>query len=60
MDLDPLKVREIARQTALEAIQVQKKEMRELGVMADWDNEKSTYRTLGEYVGPTKPGLLMI
>ena len=28
---------------------MQKKELRDLGVMADWDNQKATYRTLGGY-----------
>lgn len=33
---------------ALDAIDIQKAEMRALGVMADWDSEKNTYRTLGK------------
>lgn len=33
---------------ALDAIDIQKTEMRALGVMADWDSEKNTYRTLGK------------
>ena len=50
LSLDPVKIREIARKTASDAIVVQKKEMRDFGVMADWDNEKSIYRTMGESV----------
>ena len=32
----------------MEAIDVQKREMKALGVMADWDNQHGTYRTLGK------------
>lgn len=39
----------MARKTAFEAIAIQKKEMRALGVMADWDNLDATYRTMGEW-----------
>lgn len=45
--LDPIQVRQVARETALEAIQVQKSEMKQLGVLADWND---VYRTLGESV----------
>lgn len=45
--LTPDQVRAQARQVALDAIDIQKTEMRALGVMADWDSEKNTYRTLG-------------
>ena len=41
-------MRQIARATALNAIQVQKTEMRDLGIMADWDNPNATYRTMGK------------
>lgn len=41
--LSPAKIREIARKVALDAIELQKSEMQELGVMADWSN---IYRTL--------------
>ncbi|AFR98680.2 isoleucine-tRNA ligase [Cryptococcus neoformans C23] len=44
--LTPDQVRAQARQVALDAIDIQKTEMRALGVMADWDSEKRTYRTL--------------
>jgi isoleucyl-tRNA synthetase len=40
-------VRQIARKTALEAIDAQKMEMKDIGVMADWDSETGTYRTMG-------------
>lgn len=46
--LTPDQVRAQARQVALDAIDIQKTEMRALGVMADWDSEKRTYRTLGK------------
>lgn len=45
--LDPVSVRQEARKFALEAIDVQKAEMKQLGVMADWDNPDGVYRTLG-------------
>lgn len=45
--MTPDQVRAQARQVALDAIDIQKTEMRALGVMADWDSEKNTYRTLG-------------
>ncbi|WVO24937.1 isoleucine-tRNA ligase [Cryptococcus decagattii] len=44
--MTPDQVRAQARQVALDAIDIQKTEMRALGVMADWDSEKNTYRTL--------------
>ncbi|WVF69036.1 isoleucine-tRNA ligase [Kwoniella sp. CBS 6097] len=44
--LKPLEVRAEARKVALEAIEIQKEQMRALAVMADWDNNKGTYRTL--------------
>lgn len=46
--LDPESIRKVARETALQAIDVQKTEMRALGVMADWDAEDGVYRTMGE------------
>lgn len=42
-----MSVRQEARKFALEAIDVQKSEMKLLGVMADWDAEGGVYRTLG-------------
>ncbi len=45
--MEPMLIRQVARKAALEAIKVQKTEMRDLGVMADWDSEKNTYRTMG-------------
>ncbi|ORY30574.1 mitochondrial isoleucyl-tRNA synthetase [Naematelia encephala] len=44
--LDPVRIRQVARDTALEAIEVQKAEMRDIGAMADWDGPGGTYRTL--------------
>jgi isoleucyl-tRNA synthetase len=41
--MDPVQIRQIARRTALDAIELQKSQMQELGVMADWSN---IYRTL--------------
>ena len=40
-------IRDLARKTALEAIGIQKDEFREMGIMADWEGSKGTYRTLG-------------
>lgn len=39
-------IRNIARRTASEAIELQKQEMRQLGVMANWDSLNDTYRTM--------------
>ncbi|WWC70979.1 uncharacterized protein I206_104932 [Kwoniella pini CBS 10737] len=47
MSMQPTQVREEARRVALEAINIQKNEIKDLGVMADWEGEKGTYRTLG-------------
>lgn len=47
MTMEPSHVREVARKSALEAIEIQKTEMRDLGVMADWDSMENTYRTMG-------------
>nr|ODN85297.1 isoleucine-tRNA ligase [Cryptococcus depauperatus CBS 7841] len=44
----PNQVRDEARRVALEAIEIQKHEMKDLGIMADWDGPGGTYRTLGE------------
>nr|XP_031864411.1 isoleucine-tRNA ligase [Kwoniella shandongensis]KAA5531483.1 isoleucine-tRNA ligase [Kwoniella shandongensis] len=44
--LTPGQVRAEAKKVALEAIDIQKTEMRALGVMADWEGDKGTYRTL--------------
>ena len=46
-DADGLEVRSVARKTALEAIKEQREQFRQLGVMADWDSETETYRTMG-------------
>nr|XP_019012976.1 isoleucine-tRNA ligase [Kwoniella pini CBS 10737]OCF51757.1 isoleucine-tRNA ligase [Kwoniella pini CBS 10737] len=46
MSMQPTQVREEARRVALEAINIQKNEIKDLGVMADWEGEKGTYRTL--------------
>ncbi|KAF8512558.1 tRNA synthetases class I-domain-containing protein [Hysterangium stoloniferum] len=40
------KIREIARKTALHEISVQKAEFQQLGIMADWNNDEATYRTM--------------
>lgn len=48
LNLSPQAVRQAARKTALAAIEVQKDQFRQLGIMADWDDPKETYRTLGE------------
>nr|XP_019003999.1 isoleucine-tRNA ligase [Kwoniella mangroviensis CBS 8507]OCF67460.1 isoleucine-tRNA ligase [Kwoniella mangroviensis CBS 8507] len=47
--LNPTQVRSEARKVALDAIDVQKSEMKALGVMADWDGENGTYRTLADH-----------
>ncbi|KAL1674639.1 tRNA synthetases class I-domain-containing protein [Schizophyllum commune] len=44
--LAPHEVRRAARKTAFREIAQQKAEFRQFGVMADWTNEDSTYRTL--------------
>jgi isoleucyl-tRNA synthetase len=41
-------VRETARSTAAEAIDMQKEEFRSLAVMADWDNTDGVYITMSE------------
>nr|XP_018262126.1 isoleucine-tRNA ligase [Kwoniella dejecticola CBS 10117]OBR84284.1 isoleucine-tRNA ligase [Kwoniella dejecticola CBS 10117] len=46
LSMQPLQVRQEARKVALEAIDIQKSEMKALGVMADWDGQKGIYRTL--------------
>ena len=45
--MEPLRIREVARKAASEAINIQKTEMRDLGVMADWNSRETTYRTMG-------------
>jgi hypothetical protein len=42
-------VRQEARKFALQAIDVQKEEFKQLGIMADWDVEGGVYRSLGEF-----------
>ncbi|KAI0053136.1 isoleucyl-tRNA synthetase [Auriscalpium vulgare] len=44
--LSAAKIRSLANDTAASAVQGQKQVFRELGIMADWDNEEGTYRTL--------------
>ncbi|KAK8858784.1 isoleucine-tRNA ligase [Kwoniella newhampshirensis] len=44
--LTPGEVRTEAKKVALDAIDIQRTEMRALGVMADWEGAKGTYRTL--------------
>ncbi|WVR06540.1 hypothetical protein IAU60_003571 [Kwoniella sp. DSM 27419] len=53
--LKPAQVRAEAKKVALDAIDVQKTEMRALGVMADWDGHKGTYRTLGYVTHRRRP-----
>jgi len=48
LSLTPAAIRKAARKTAEEAIEIQKKEFRALGVMADWDGPDGTYRTMGK------------
>lgn len=47
--MEPPHIRQVARKAALEAIDVQRNEMRDLGVMADWDHSDGTYRTMGTF-----------
>lgn len=49
MTLSPTAVRSHARQTATEAIAMQKEEFRALAVMADWDDGAGTYVTMSGY-----------
>lgn len=42
-------IRAKAMEFAKKEIQVQKEEFCELGIMADWDSQSATYRTLGEF-----------
>lgn len=62
--LDPVSIRKVARETAANAIEVQKSEMRALGVMADWDKEDGVYKTMGTCahpkMGSTSTTLLII
>jgi len=44
--ISPEEIRSLANATAVQAVESQKNEFRELGIMADWDD--TTYRTLGE------------
>ncbi|KDN40163.1 isoleucyl-tRNA synthetase [Tilletiaria anomala UBC 951] len=46
INLEALEIRQLARRKALEAIEVQKGEFKEFGIMADWDDPRRTYRTL--------------
>lgn len=46
--MSPSAVRETARRTAAEAIEMQKEEFRSLAVMADWDNPEGIYITMSE------------
>jgi isoleucyl-tRNA synthetase len=45
--ISPAEIRSLAKNTAVQAVESQKVEFRELGIMADWDGAGSTYRTLG-------------
>jgi hypothetical protein len=45
--LPPTTIRAKAKEFATQEVAAQKEEFRSLGIMADWDNEKATYRTLG-------------
>lgn len=44
--IDPIRVRQIARKTASDAIEAQKEEMQDIGIMADWDAAGGTYQTM--------------
>lgn len=46
MTMQPSAVRARARQTAEDAIRIQKEEFRALAIMADWDNEDGVYITM--------------
>ena len=46
--ISPEEIRSLANATAVLAVEDQKAEFRELGIMADWDGTDSTYRTLGQ------------
>ncbi len=48
--VSPAEIRSLAKNTAVWAVERQKVEFRELGIMADWDGAGSTYRTLGMYL----------
>ena len=48
--LPPTTIRAKAREFAIQEVAVQKEEFRSLGIMADWDNENATYRTLGMFL----------
>jgi len=45
--MEPFHIRKVARKAASEGIEVQKTELRDLGIMADWDDKGKTYRTMG-------------
>jgi isoleucyl-tRNA synthetase len=53
--MSPSAVRETARTTAAEAIEMQKEEFRSLAVMADWDNPEGVYITMSESMGRCSP-----
>jgi isoleucyl-tRNA synthetase len=42
--LTPLQIRDVAKKSALEALEIQRKEFISWGIMGDWENP---YRTLG-------------
>ncbi|KAF9652680.1 isoleucyl-tRNA synthetase [Thelephora ganbajun] len=44
--LPPATIRAKAKEFAIQEVAAQKEEFKSLGIMADWDNEKATYRTL--------------
>lgn len=58
LELSPSEIRNEARKMALEAIETQKEEFRQLGIMADWDAHKGTYRTLDHDFELRQIGLL--
>lgn len=53
----PLQVRQIARTKALQAIELQASQFSHLGIMADWNDRKATYRTLDLDYELTQMGL---
>lgn len=42
-------IRDGAKATALREVASQRDQFKTLGIMADWDSERHTYRTLGEW-----------
>lgn len=47
--LPPSTIRAEAKKYAQKEVVKQREEFRKLGIMADWENEAATYRTIGEF-----------